>query len=220
MNPFVLLTAFIALASALTINTPASVVTCEPLKFTWDAEGSKSPYFLALFPAGQPGVDALKQFPPQDGDNYTWDKVDLPPNTSFTVGLKDGNGNQAFSAPATVRAGSNTNCANTEVAEDKETSSPISSSSTKVESGVVAATSGGGPTSSRPPVAVASPSSPTAPSPSTAPKTAAASPSGSNAPPSQSPGVKANSATRGTSSAAIGIICVVGLMSVAVLLVA
>ncbi|KAH9178268.1 hypothetical protein EDB89DRAFT_1161718 [Lactarius sanguifluus] len=219
MNPFVLLTAFIALASALTVNTPASVVTCEPLKLTWDAAGSKSPFFLSIFPAGQPGVDALKQFPPQDGDNYTWDKVDLPPNTSFTVGLKDGDGNQAFSAPATVRAGSNTNCANTEVTEDKGVSSPSSSSSsTTVEPGVAAATASGGPTSSHASVAAAGPYSSTAPSVSNAPKTAAASPSGSNVSPSQSPGVKANSAARDTSSAVVGIMTVVGVMSVAIFL--
>ncbi|KAH9002902.1 hypothetical protein EDB86DRAFT_3073402 [Lactarius hatsudake] len=218
MNPFVLLTAFIAMASALTVNTPASVVTCEPLKLTWDAAGSKSPFFLSIFPAGQPGVDALKQFPPQDGDNYTWGKVDLPPNTSFSVGLKDSDGNQAFSAPATVRAGSNTNCADTEVAEDKGVSSPSSSISTTTEPGVAAATPSGGPTSSRAPVAAAGPYSSTAPSVSNAPKTAAASPSSSSVPPSQSPGVKANSAARDTSSAVVGIMTVVGVMSVAVFL--
>ncbi|KAI9440046.1 hypothetical protein H4582DRAFT_1571495 [Lactarius indigo] len=218
MNPFVLLTAFIALASALTVNTPASVVTCEPLKLTWDAAGSKSPFFLSIFPAGQPGVDALKQFPPQDGNSYTWDKVDLPPNTSFTVGLKDGDGNQAFSAPATVRAGSITNCANTEVAEDKGTSSPSSLSSTTIAPGVAPATPSEGPTSSRAPVAAATPYSSTAPPSSNAPKTAAASPSGSNVSPSQSPGVKANSAARDTSSAVIGIMIVVGVMSVTVFL--
>ncbi|KAF8269559.1 hypothetical protein EI94DRAFT_1799121 [Lactarius quietus] len=210
MNPFVLLTAFITLASALTINTPASVVTCEPVKFTWNAEDSKPPFFLALFPAGQPGADALKQFPPQDGDSYTWDKVDLPPNTSFTAGLKDGSGNQAFSAPATVRAGSTTNCANT-----YDASSSISSSSAP---GVVAAaTQSGGSTSSHAPAAAASSSPSTAPSQSAAPK-AAASTSGSNATPSQSPSVKANSAARDISSVAIGM--VVGLLSVAVFLVA
>lgn len=209
MNPFVLLTAFVTLASALTINTPASVVSCEPLKFTWAAEDSKGPFFLALFPAGQPGADALKQFPPQDGESYTWDKVDLPPNTSFTVGLKDSNGTQAFSAPATVRAGSNTNCPNTAAVGNKE-ASPNSSSP-------AAATSSEGPASSRAPVVAASPSPSAAPSPSTAPKPAAASPSGSNS--SQSPSVKANSAARDTSRAVIGIMNVVGLMSVAVFLV-
>ncbi|KAH9058374.1 hypothetical protein EDB87DRAFT_1685347 [Lactarius vividus] len=213
MNPFVLLTAFIALASALTVNTPASVVTCEPLKLTWDAAGSKSPFFLSIFPAGQPGVDALKQFPPQDGDNYTWGKVDLPPNTSLmAMAIKQ------FSAPATVRAGSNTNCANTEVVEDKGVSSPSSSSSTTVEPGVAAATPSGGPTSSRAPIAAAGPYSSTAPSSSNTPKTAAASSSGSNVPPSQSPGVKANSAARDTSSAVIGIMTVVGVLSVTVFL--
>jgi len=215
MNPFVFLTSFIALASALTINTPASVVTCEPLKFTWDAGSSKSPFFISLFPAGQTGVDPLKQFPAQDGDSYTWDKVDLPPNTSFTTGLKDGDGNQAFSAPATVRAGSNTNCPNT---YGTDASSPTSSSSAKVDPGNSAATPSGGPTSSHAPAAAASPSSSTASSPSTGPKTAAASPSGSNVSPSQSPGVKANWAARDRSSAVIGM--VMGLMGVVVFLVA
>ena len=91
-------------------------------------------------------------------------------------------------------------------------------SSTKVEP--AAATSSGGPTSSRTPVAAASPSYSTAPSSSTAPKAAAASPSSSNVSPSQSPSVKANSAVQGTSSAVIGIMGVVCLMSIAIFLVA
>ena len=32
-----------------------------------------------------PPLPQLKQFPPQDGNSYTWDKVDLPENTSLYV---------------------------------------------------------------------------------------------------------------------------------------
>ncbi|KAN0138970.1 hypothetical protein V8E53_003358 [Lactarius tabidus] len=213
MNPFVVLTAFIALASAFTVNTPTSVVTCEPVKFTWDPAGSKAPYYLSLVPANQPGADPLKEFPPQDGDSYTWEKVDLPPNTSFTTALKDSDGNQVYSAPATVRAGSNTNCPNAYAAD---ANSPTSPSSTKVDPGVAAATPSGGSTSSHAAAAAASSSPSSSSSQGAAPKTAAASPSGSNASPSQSPSVKANSAARGGSSVVIEM--VVGLLSVAVFL--
>jgi len=174
-----------------------------------------------------------------------------------TVSLKDSDGQQVFSAPATVRAGSNTKCvvacapsdschepflilvASTRISlRIRERPLPIPqsrrrlfrtplhrsdpfTSTTKVEPGVAAATSSGGPESSHGPPASAGPSSPATPSPTNPPKPSAASASGSSKPPSQSPGVKANSAGLGrdTSSALIGVMIAVGLLSVAVFLV-
>ena len=164
--------------------------------------------------------------------------------------MKDKDGNQAFSAPATVRKGSNTKCvgciytgvpryepflipaAPTQTAMPPTPTPPLHqgrkrffrrplrhsyalSSSVKVEPGVAAATPTGASTSSH--VAAGAGPSPSSSSQGTTPKTAAVSPSGSNAP-SQSPSVKASSAARDGSGTVIKM--VVGLMSIAVFLVA
>ncbi|KAF8501709.1 hypothetical protein F5888DRAFT_1262779 [Russula emetica] len=122
MNPFVVLAVFIPAVSAFTVNTPMAPVICQPLQITWSSEGSSPPYYLSLIPAGQPSASALKQFPPQQGTSYTWEKVSLPVNTGFTVAMKDGNGQQVYSAPATVQEGNDSSCVNRDVKEGNETS--------------------------------------------------------------------------------------------------
>ncbi|KAH9959606.1 hypothetical protein BC827DRAFT_493423 [Russula dissimulans] len=123
MIPLIILAASSSLASAFTINTPTNPVVCQPLQFTWSTEGSQSPYFLSLLPGGQPTAPAFKQFPPQQGSSYVW-VVDLGVGTTFTALLKDGNGQQVYSAPATVQNGSDTSCVNDEVMEGKGASAP------------------------------------------------------------------------------------------------
>ncbi|KAG2741009.1 hypothetical protein P692DRAFT_20880446 [Suillus brevipes Sb2] len=84
----------------LTINTPANVVECQPILFSWT--GGQAPYYLTLVPgmssrAGNqwPHLRAIiftpqqssgdifeqiKSFPTQTGTSYTWN-VDLQANT-------------------------------------------------------------------------------------------------------------------------------------------
>ncbi|KAI0264496.1 hypothetical protein BC834DRAFT_266879 [Gloeopeniophorella convolvens] len=215
MKSFVVLTAFVAVASAATVNTPGLAVVCQPLQLTWSPEGSTGPYFLSLGVAGQPTAPALKQFPTQDGTSYTWPKVDLPVGTAFTVMLKDSNGQQAFSAPATVQSGSDTSCVNGDVMEGNASNS-TSTSSVKASPGVAAVTSG---TSSAPSSTGTSSVAAASNAATQSPKSAVASSSSSGAPaPSRSASVKSNAAARGAApGAAVGIL---GLISVAALLAA
>ncbi|KIJ67062.1 hypothetical protein HYDPIDRAFT_109062 [Hydnomerulius pinastri MD-312] len=103
-----------AVLAQMTINTPPSVVTCEPTQFTWS--GGQSPYYLSLVPAGQTTAAPLKQFATQSGTSYTWN-VDLQAGTSFTISLKDSTGNTAYSDIVTIQAGATTSCVNTSVQE-------------------------------------------------------------------------------------------------------
>jgi len=99
---------------ALTVNTPASVVECQPTLFSWS--GGQAPYYLTLIPGGQSTAAAIKSFPTQTGTSYTWN-VDLQANTLFTIALKDNTGTTAYSDIVTVQPGSSISCVNTSVNE-------------------------------------------------------------------------------------------------------
>jgi len=102
------------LAQNLTVNTPPSVVQCQPTQLSWS--GGTGPYFLSFIPAGQPSAPAIKQFPTQTGNTFTW-VADLAAGTSFTISLKDSNGAQQFSDIVTVQSGPDSSCINTSVTE-------------------------------------------------------------------------------------------------------
>ncbi|KAF8486160.1 hypothetical protein DFH94DRAFT_711071 [Russula ochroleuca] len=164
-----------------------------------------------LQPAGQPSASALKQFPTQEGTSFTWEKVTLPVGTGFTVSLKDGHGQQVYSAPATVQDGGDSSCVSHDVKEGKEASASGSATSTSVSPGVAAVSPG---TSSSP----AATGSPTSSSSTPASHKSELAKSSSSASPSQS--VKANSVARDISSGVIaGIMFAVGLTSILVTLV-
>ncbi|KAG2140105.1 hypothetical protein DEU56DRAFT_798632 [Suillus clintonianus] len=113
-------TVFVALVSAvpavfgLTINTPANVVECQPILFSWS--GGVAPYYLTLVPGGQSMASPIKSFATQTGTSYTWN-VDLQANTIFNIALKDSTGATAYSDIVTIMAGSDTSCVNTAVNE-------------------------------------------------------------------------------------------------------
>ena len=96
---------------ALTVNTPSGVVACQPIKIEW-TDGT-APFFLSIIPAGQPSAPAIKSFPTQQGNSFTWN-VDLPPNTGISISLKDSTGTQAYSDTINIQ-GSDASCANTSV---------------------------------------------------------------------------------------------------------
>ncbi|KAG6374490.1 hypothetical protein JVT61DRAFT_4533 [Boletus reticuloceps] len=120
------LAAVIPAAFGLTINTPATVNQCEPTQFNWN-DGT-APFYLSLVPARQTTAPALKQFPTQTGNSYTW-TVDLGTGTSFTIALKDSTGATAYSDIVTVQAGISASCVNTTVSETGGTSGSGSGSS-------------------------------------------------------------------------------------------
>ncbi|KAF8807030.1 hypothetical protein BYT27DRAFT_7190743 [Phlegmacium glaucopus] len=106
-------TTAIALASivpaivSLTINTPSSVVQCQPQLISW-ADGTP-PYYLSVIPGGQPGAAPLKTFETQSGNQLTW-KVDLRGGTAITMSVKDATGTVAYSDIVTIQQGSDSSC--------------------------------------------------------------------------------------------------------------
>ncbi|EJF64641.1 hypothetical protein DICSQDRAFT_166805 [Dichomitus squalens LYAD-421 SS1] len=86
----------------LMINTLSGPTECVPVQFTWS--GGQAPYYLSLIPGGQPSAQAIRQFPIQNGNSYTW-TVDLASGTSFTTELRDKTGAVAYSDIQNVQPG-------------------------------------------------------------------------------------------------------------------
>ncbi|KDQ59239.1 hypothetical protein JAAARDRAFT_206173 [Jaapia argillacea MUCL 33604] len=93
----------------LTINTPASVVECEPVLLSWTS--GTPPYYLSILPGGQPSAAPLYQFPQQTGTSVTW-VVNIASGTSIGLTLRDSTGTTAQSAPFTIIPGTSTSCLN------------------------------------------------------------------------------------------------------------
>ncbi|GMK55789.1 hypothetical protein CspeluHIS016_0208450 [Cutaneotrichosporon spelunceum] len=89
------------------INTPTSLVQCQPIKITWT--GGKPPYWVSALPGGQPGGAPIKDWGQQDGNGLTW-TVDLQAGTSISLQVKDSNGDVNYAQAVDVRAGSDTKC--------------------------------------------------------------------------------------------------------------
>ncbi|CAE6392940.1 unnamed protein product [Rhizoctonia solani] len=96
-----------ALAQSLVINTPASVVQCQPAQVTWTA--SNTPVFVSIIPGGQPGAAALVDFGSQTGSSLTW-TVNIAAGTSLTFQLRDSTGAVAYSSPISVQGSSDSSC--------------------------------------------------------------------------------------------------------------
>lgn len=133
---------FVALAVAATavlgqkINTPASLVTCQPTLLSWT--GGQAPYFLSIIPGGQASAAALKDLGQQTDNQETW-TVDLAAGTSITVKLTDSTGNTVYSSPVTIGEGSSTSCIG--AAAVSGSSSAASGSSAASSTGAVAGAS-------------------------------------------------------------------------------
>jgi len=127
----------------LMINTPTGVVQCQPAQLSWT--GGTAPFFLSFIPAGQPSAPAIKQFPNQNGNSFTW-TADLASGSSFSISLKDSSGNQAFSDIVNVQSGPDSSCINTSITEGGT-------------GGAAAPTSGGGSSSGAPASTTGAPAS-------------------------------------------------------------
>jgi len=91
----------------LTINTPSSVVQCQPVLLSWAA--GTPPYYLSLIPAGQVSAPALLTFPTQNGTSLTW-IVNEASGTTFNVAVKDSTGTVAYTDIVTVQPGTDSSC--------------------------------------------------------------------------------------------------------------
>ncbi|KDQ14306.1 hypothetical protein BOTBODRAFT_145699 [Botryobasidium botryosum FD-172 SS1] len=113
MKFFAIALAFAAAAvaqnSSFTVNTPASIITCEPTAISWT--GGTPPYFVSIIPGGQPAAPALKSFPQQSVNTLTW-LVDLAAQ-AISIQVKDATGLMAYSATTNIMSGSNTTCITT-----------------------------------------------------------------------------------------------------------
>ncbi|GMK57010.1 hypothetical protein CspeluHIS016_0308500 [Cutaneotrichosporon spelunceum] len=108
------LLALSGIANALTMNTPPSLVQCQPIKLTWEA--GVPPFYLAVVPGGQTSAAPLVNFPTTDAMSQTW-MVSLAAGTSVTIMVTDGTGEMSVTSPVTVMAGSNTDCMNASSSE-------------------------------------------------------------------------------------------------------
>ncbi|KAF4614221.1 hypothetical protein D9613_007753 [Agrocybe pediades] len=94
---------------SLTINTPTSVVQCQPQLLTW-SDGT-APFYLTVIPGGQASAAPLKSFDPQNGNSMTW-IVDIAGGTSVTIALKDGTGAMAYTDQVNIQTSSDSSCLN------------------------------------------------------------------------------------------------------------
>ncbi|KAF5359284.1 hypothetical protein D9756_003378 [Leucocoprinus leucothites] len=106
-----------ALASAqsvagLMINTPPSLVGCEPVKLDWSADAGTPPYYLSVVPGGQPSAAALKTFPTMQDTSITW-LVDIQAGVSVTIALKDNTGATAYTSNLMIQSGPDRSCEST-----------------------------------------------------------------------------------------------------------
>ncbi|KAH7341549.1 hypothetical protein B0J17DRAFT_647074 [Rhizoctonia solani] len=113
-------------AQSLVINTPASVVQCQPAQVTWTA--TNTPVFVSIIPGGQPGAAALQDFGQQTGQSLTW-TVNIAAGTSITFQLRDSTGAVAYSSPISVQASSDSSCLGAQASTSAPATSAVASTS-------------------------------------------------------------------------------------------
>jgi len=94
----------IAASTALaqfTINTPPAPVQCQPLLVSW--MGGVPPYFLTIYPGGDPQGTPLETFPEISGTSATW-FCNLQANTQIGFNLRDSTGTLVQSAAVLINA--------------------------------------------------------------------------------------------------------------------
>ncbi|KDE07321.1 hypothetical protein MVLG_02365 [Microbotryum lychnidis-dioicae p1A1 Lamole] len=98
-----------ALAQSLLINTPTSLIECQPYAVTWS--GGMAPYYVSVLPGGQLSATALTTLDeqPTTSTTYTW-IVNIASGTTVTLKVLDSAGNSAFTAQVTIQAGSSNAC--------------------------------------------------------------------------------------------------------------
>ncbi|WWC68516.1 uncharacterized protein I206_102445 [Kwoniella pini CBS 10737] len=148
----ILAAALVGQAYGLTINTPASLVQCQPASITF-AEGT-APYILAVIPGGQVSAAAIETIDDNlTSSPLTW-TVNLASGTSITLKLTDSTGNIAYSSPLTIQAGASNSCLNSTAATSGVSTGAVTT--TVSSSGTASAVSGSNAVSTTSTSAVAS----------------------------------------------------------------
>ncbi|CCO29633.1 hypothetical protein BN14_03651 [Rhizoctonia solani AG-1 IB] len=126
---------FLALLAAVyaqssTINTPPSVVQCQPVQVSWTS--INTPVFISIIPGGQAGAAALQDFGQQTGTSLTWN-ANIAAGTSITFQLRDSTGAVAFSSPVSVQGSSDSSCLGQSASVTSGTAAPTSAASSSTE---------------------------------------------------------------------------------------
>ncbi|WVQ77352.1 hypothetical protein IAR50_007036 [Cryptococcus sp. DSM 104548] len=111
--------------AALSINTPASLVQCQPVQLTWtDGTG---PFIIAAIPGGQVSAAAIETIADSQASSpLTW-TVNLAAATNLTIKITDSTGTIGYSSPVVVQAGSSDSCLNATASTSGLTSASVSS---------------------------------------------------------------------------------------------
>ncbi|KAI5479495.1 hypothetical protein MNV49_003437 [Pseudohyphozyma bogoriensis] len=115
-----------------TINTPTSLIVCEPSAITWT--GGTEPYYITVIPAGEPSETPYESFPTQTGTSYTW-TVDIAAGLNVSLALKDSTGTSVYSSNVVIQAGSSTSCVNSTSSAATSSTTAASGSSSSAASG-------------------------------------------------------------------------------------
>jgi hypothetical protein len=181
------LAAFVALAVAQApdpqVNTPPSLVTCQPSQITFT--GTHPPFFLSVIPAGNTAAPPLVDFGTIQSSPFTWN-VNLDAGTAVTIHIKDSVGADGYSGQVVIIAGSDRSCVGKPLSSASGASTPPA---TGPPASVPPTLSASTPTAPTPPVSSAPASSLSSPSTPASPSSAAASGSKSSAAPTPSKNV-------------------------------
>merc|ERR1711977_420531 len=137
-SAIILSAALVAAVKAVTVNTPPSLVQCQPAQLTW-GQGT-APFYVSIIPGGQPSAAALESFATQTGMSYTW-MVDIAAGTSVTVKVVDSTGDTNYSDQVTIQAGSETTCTSSSSSSGSDSSSSDEDTETTDAAAAPAATS-------------------------------------------------------------------------------
>ncbi|CAE6477831.1 unnamed protein product [Rhizoctonia solani] len=106
---FALASLVAAQANDPSINSPPSIVQCQPVQLSWTA--SKEPVWVSVIEGGKPGSLPLEDFGQQapGTKTLTW-MVDMKAGTSVTMQVRDSAGAVAYSGNMIIQGGSDSKC--------------------------------------------------------------------------------------------------------------
>ncbi|KAM0751472.1 hypothetical protein T439DRAFT_355391 [Meredithblackwellia eburnea MCA 4105] len=96
-----------AATTGATINTPTSLVECQPASLTWS--GGSAPYWVSIVRGNSNGKDILFQFPSTQSTSVTW-IVNMTAGTNVGLGIRDKSGTLNYSDAVTVQNGTSSDC--------------------------------------------------------------------------------------------------------------
>ncbi|WVO14682.1 hypothetical protein L204_102319 [Cryptococcus depauperatus] len=109
-------------AMAISINTPAALVQCQPAQLAW-TEGT-GPFIIAAIPGGQVSAPAIETISDNiSASPYTWN-VNLASGSNITLKITDSIGTIGYSSPVVIQAGSSSSCLNSSASTSGLSSAP------------------------------------------------------------------------------------------------